>query len=246
MPGPAKRDASGAITFLTGIVQEVTERKSYEDRLVKALAEKEALLRELYHRSNNNMQVISAILEFQSENIGDERLSRILNDTQDRIGSIALVNRKLYEAQDLSHINLGHYIQELAAIIRQSHEPSRPRISLETELEEVWILVDTAIPCGLILNELISNVYRHAYPEGSEGVLKISLRTDPDKTIIIRVEDKGVGIPEGFDIMHSRHIGIQSIVSLCASQLRGMIQFESAAGLSCEIRFKDNIYEARV
>jgi len=236
----------GGEHYLIKLTQDITERRRAEREIARALAEKEVLLRELYHRSNNNMQVISAILEFQASALEDDRLSKALGETQERIGSIALVNRKLYEAQDLSHVNLRAYIRDLADMIVKSQESRAAAITLEEDLEEVWVLVDSAIPCGLILNELIVNVFKHAYPAGRSGPLSIRLAKDGEGLITLRVADRGVGLPAGMDIRQTHHVGIASIVNLCAAQLRGTLQFDTLSGLACEIRFKDNIYEARI
>ncbi|MEI6876614.1 MAG: PAS domain S-box protein, partial [Spirochaetota bacterium] len=235
MPGASTHGKDGSIVILTGIVQDITERKRSEESIRRTLAEKEVLLRELYHRSNNNMQVITALLEFQAAEIADERLTRAISDTQDRISSIALVNRKLYEARDLSHIDLREYIEELARILSQSYLRRDGQITFVPDLEEVRVLIDTAIPCGLILNELISNVFKHAYPDGGIGDIIITLRKLSDGTITLRVADHGVGVPEGFDFMRDGHIGLQSIVGLCANQLRGQVLFDTKNGLACEI-----------
>jgi PAS domain S-box-containing protein len=233
--------------YLVAQVLDQTERRVAEDRLRETLAEKEILLRELYHRANNNMQVISALLDFQALAMEEPRLSRALSDTQDRIASLALVNRKLFEAQDLSHVNLREYIEDLLGLLASSNSSRNGRMRFETALDDVRILVDTAVPCGLILNELISNVFRHAYPDGADGILKLSLHQDADGLIRLGVSDRGVGLPKGFDVGRDGGVGLQSIVGLCSSQLKGRVVFDqSAGGLSCELSFMDNLYNARV
>ncbi len=233
-------------TLLVSQIQNLTERKAAEDRIAKTLAEKEILLRELYHRANNNMQVITALLDFQAQSLGDDRFSRAIEDTQNRIGSLALVNRKLFEAQDLSHVNFREYVLDLLGMLNQNHARNYSRITVSTELDDVFILIDTAIPCGLILNELISNAYRHAFPDGRAGTLRIALRKLETGAISLVIEDDGVGVPEGFDVGRDGKIGLQSIVGLCASQLKGTVSFNTTSGFSCEIGFTDNLYVARV
>ncbi|MEI6385134.1 MAG: PAS domain S-box protein [Spirochaetota bacterium] len=233
-------------TLFMAQIQDLTERKAAEDRIAKSLTEKEVLLRELYHRANNNMQVITALLDFQAQSLDDDRFSRAIEETQDRIGSLALVNRKLFEAQDLSHVNFREYVLDLLGMLAQNHKKSSSHIAIVTELEDVLLLVDTAIPCGLILNELISNAYRHAFPGGRAGTLRIALHKLEGGAISLRIEDDGVGVPEGFDVARDGKIGLQSIVGLCASQLKGKVSFNMTRGFSCEIGFSDNLYSARV
>lgn len=230
--------------YLVSQIEDMTNRKQAEDLLRKTLAEKEILVRELYHRANNNMQVISALLDFQAASLGEEKLSRAIEDTQGRIGALALVNRKLFEAKDLSRINLRSYIEDLLDAFSQN-ERSSATIEIEKNLEDVGVLVDTAIPCGLILNELISNVYRHAYPDKT-GVLMVELSRTPEKRIRLRVADRGVGLPPDFDIERNGKIGLQNIVGLCSSQLRGKVTFDRTKGLACEVVFSDDLYKARV
>ncbi|MDA8410979.1 MAG: PAS domain S-box protein [Treponema sp.] len=231
---------------LVSQVEDITERKLASHKIQKALAEKEVLLRELYHRANNNMQVISALLDFQAVAIGDERLSQAIEATQNRIGALALVNRKLYEAQDLSYINLRDYIVDLLDVLSQGDWSHGRSVEIKTDLESIPVIVDTAIPCGLILNELISNVYLHAYPDGTKGLMEIGLRRLPTGEIGMKVADFGIGLPPEFDIERDGKIGLQNIVGLCSSQLRGTVHFDRTKGLACEVIFADNLYKARV
>ncbi|MFZ4618437.1 MAG: sensor histidine kinase, partial [Rectinemataceae bacterium] len=223
---------------------DVSERKLGEGALQDLLREKEALINELYHRANNNMQIISAILHFHEEALDDPRLSEAINDTQERILSLAIVNRKLFEAKDLSRVNLRTYILELATELGKKHGG---RLKLVTELQDVIVVADSAIPCGLILCELIGNSLHHAYPSGEEAYLEISLGIDATKTITIRIADRGIGVPADFELMKLKHIGLHSVVSLCSEQLEGTLRFDTAGiGFACEFSFRDNLYEARV
>ncbi|MEI6386659.1 MAG: histidine kinase dimerization/phosphoacceptor domain -containing protein [Spirochaetota bacterium] len=225
-------------------LMDVTECKHSEASQRDLFRQKEALIREIYHRANNNMQVISAILSFHAEALDDPRLTEAINDTQDRILSLAIVNRKLFEAKDLSRVNLRTYILELVAELGKKH---KGRLKLVAELQDVFVLADTAIPCGLTLSELIGNSLRHAYPAGEECYLEIGLGIDATKTITIRVADRGIGVPADFEILKSKHIGLRSVVGLCSEQLEGSLRFDTAGiGFACEFSFRDNHYEARV
>jgi two-component sensor histidine kinase/HAMP domain-containing protein len=170
-----------------------------EAQIRKSLSEKETLLRELHHRTKNNMGVIIALLELQALDIDDARLNDAIAETTGRIRSMALVHQKLYEARDLSHINLREYIEELALLLTASYLVPPARLSTIHELEDISVLIDTAIPCGLILNELISNALKYAFPGGRKGEIRLELRKLEGGEIRLRVSDDGVGLPEGFD-----------------------------------------------
>ena len=225
---------------------DITERKTAEDDLRKALRERETLLRELYHRTKNNMQVISALLELQRDHSGDMRLHEAFTDTQNRIRSMALVHQKLYEARDLSHVNLKDYISDLAGLLMSGYNISKSRISLVSEMEDVYVLIDSAIPCGLILNELISNSLKYAFPDGRVGTITLDLSRKPDGTIRISVADDGIGFSDTFDHRVDGRLGLQNIFALAENQLRGRVTFGGGKGVDCILEFMDNLYSPRV
>ena len=235
---------------LRGLIErlqtELVERKKAEEQVKKTLSEKEALLRELHHRTKNNMGVIIALLDLQAEDLGDKRIKEAFTDTQNRIRSMALVHQKLYEAGDLSRINLKDYITDLANILVKSYRVAPGGISVVREMEDVQVLIDTAIPCGLILNELISNALKFAFIGRKEGVLRIGLRRLEDGEIALSVSDDGRGPPPGFDFRRDGHMGLQTVFALGENQLNGKVDFESNGGVACRIKFRDNLYKARV
>jgi len=240
------RDAQGNITYVTGTVQDVTERKQTERQLRTALDEKETLLRELYHRTKNNMQVICAMLDFQASYVADTRLSAAFKETQNRIQSMALVHQKLYQSQNLSRINLSEYVSDLARLLMDSYEVVPDRVKLVLDTDDVFVLIDTAIPCGLILNELISNALKHAFPGDRVGEVKVRLYRAANADIVLRVSDNGVGVPEDFDFRHQHTLGLDTVLGLGEAQLRGDVAFEAGDGVSCQLRFRDDLYQARV
>lgn len=231
--------------FVTGVTN-VTERKQAEEQIKKALAEKETLLRELHHRTKNNMGVISALFDLQIADMNDTRLQAALMETQTRIRSMALVHQKLYEAQDLSYLNLKDYIHDLADLLLNSYRVSLGSIVLSTEMEDAPVLIDTAIPCGLILNELISNALKYAFPDGRNGEIKIQLKRLEGGDLSLTVTDNGVGLPSGFDIRKDGRLGLQIVRILGESQLNGKIRFETSQGLACHLQFRDDLYKPRV
>ena len=226
--------------------RDITERKRAEEQIKKALAEKENLLRELYHRTKNNMGVIIALLELQSGYFDDERLQAAFTDTENRIRSMALVHQKLYETSDLSHINLKDYINELMQLLMNSYRTSPERVSFVVDMEDVLVLIDTAIPCGLVLNELISNAFKHAFPAGKAGQITVYLRRLENGAIQLRVADDGVGLPPGFDVSRDGQMGLKTIFALAEHQLKAQVSFDTQQGVSCQLQFKDNLYQPRI
>ncbi|MBN1888437.1 MAG: PAS domain S-box protein [Thermoflexales bacterium] len=231
---------------VTERVQTEALRRQAEEQVKQALAEKEALLRELYHRTKNNMQVIIALLKMQAANAGDARVEAILRDTQSRIHSMALVHQKLYEAQDLSRVNLKEYVGDLVKLMLASYQMMPGQVSLVSEVDDVFVLIDTAIPCGLILNELLSNALKHAFPAGRQGEIRLRLDKMKDGEIQIRVADDGVGVPDGFDFRQDGRLGMRTIFILGETQLGGQVSFDTRHGVACQVRFKDESYRPRV
>ena len=246
------RDAAGHLLGDMGIIADITERKQAEQQIKTALAEKETLLRELYHRTNNNMQVICSLLDLQASYTDEPYLLNAFASTNNRIRAMALVHQKLYDAQDLSHINLKEYIADLfKLLVTRPAVPPRQQVppnqfTLVSELEDVFVLIDTAIPCGLILDELISNTIQHAYPSGQKGIITIELRRQEDGEICLCYADDGVGTPPGFDFRQDAHLGLQNVFTLAESQLRGQVSFENKPGVYCRLTFYDNLYQPRI
>ena len=225
--------------------RDVTERKATVENLKAALEEKEALLRELHHRTRNNMQVISSMISLRSGFEDDPRILEILGGLEGRIGAMALVQEKLYESGDLSSIPLDEYIADLAELLAGSCA-SPGRIRIATETEKVAVLIDSAIPCGIVLSELVLNSCRHAFPAGRRGVVGIRLARLEDGRIELAVEDDGVGVVEGFDPRRDGKLGLESVISIVEMQLGGSIEFEADGGFACRFRFRDSLYRARI
>jgi PAS domain S-box-containing protein len=227
-------------------IQDITDRKEAMAQIRKALEEKEVLLRELYHRTKNNMAVISALLEMQSSYLKDDQLQAAFRETQNRIQTMALVHQKLYQSQDLSHLDLSDYIRELGQLLMTSYEVLPDRITLVLNTRPVSVLIDTAIACGLILNELISNALKHAFPGDVPGEITIELNRPAADEILVQVADNGVGVPEDFDFRKSDTLGLLTVFAIGEHQLQGQVTFENDGGVSCQLRFKDNLYQPRI
>jgi PAS domain S-box-containing protein len=220
------------------LYRDITDRRRADEALRASLREKEILLREIHHRVKNNMQIISSLFNLQAGYIKDEEALRILKEGQTRIRSMALVHEKLYQSGDLSKIDLAGYIQSLSVHLFHVYLVDPNQVRLETEFEEVPLDINSAVPCGLILNELISNALKHAFPAGRKGVLTIRLRRRKDGAVELRIADNGVGFPEGLDFRRTESLGLQ-IVSLLVGQLEGTIKLAGKNGTAFTVAFHE-------
>jgi len=215
--------------------KEITERKQAEEQLKALLEEKNVLLREMYHRVKNNMQIIYSLLGLQVGKVGNQRLSEIINDCQNRIRSMALVHDKLCRSEDLVNINFALYIKDLAQSLFRAYE-TRGKIALKLDLEDVLLSTDSAIPCGLILNELISNSLKHAFPGDLKGEVRIDLCSDDSGKITLIVSNNGVDFPEDLDFRNTKTLGLQ-LVNTLTQQLNATIELDSSVGTTFKITF---------
>jgi two-component sensor histidine kinase/DNA-binding response OmpR family regulator len=216
--------------------QEIRERKRVEKQIEASLREKEVLLKEIHHRVKNNLQVISSLANLQSRFVADEQSLRILRESQHRIRSMALIHEKLYQSQDLAHINLADYIRNLASYLFRSYSAQVEGISLDIQADDVFLAIDTAVPCGLILNELISNSLKHAFPDGSQGNLSVELRAGTEHQVSLTVRDNGIGLAPDFDFGHASSLGLQ-LVNALVSQIGGTVEIDRDSGTAVKITF---------
>lgn len=224
---------------------EETLRES-EEKIKKSLKEKEILLRELYHRTKNNMQVIGGLLTLQSSYTDDEMIIEVFRETENRIMSMALVHQKLYQSRDLSEIDLKNYIEDLTHALLKSYQVNREKISLSFEMECIPISVDMAMSCGLIVNEILSNVLKHAFPAYRSGEIKITLHSANRDRIELRIKDNGVGISQNIDLNNPATLGLQLIDDLVTRQLRGKLILNRGDGTEFIISFKEISPDPRV
>ncbi|MCP4398786.1 MAG: response regulator [bacterium] len=227
--------------------EEISERTQAEARLQRALGNKTILIQELYHRTKNTMAVIQSMLLLQAAKSPDNAgVQQLVRDTDNRIQAIALVHEKLYQSQDLSRIDIQEYISELAPLIGQSCGISSQNISLSLDVEPVAVLLDTALPCGLVLTELLSNALKYAFPGEHEGEITISLFRNDSGDLELVFADNGVGVPPEFDFNAQTTFGLTTITALVEHQMQGTIAFENAQGVRCAITFPDTLYTERV
>jgi PAS domain S-box-containing protein len=230
------RDAKGNMLHSVSVQRDITERKQVEEQIKASLREKEILLQEIHHRVKNNMQVISSLLNLQAEFIKDRKVLQILKDSQTRIHSMALVHEELYQSDDLTKINLDEYVRDVAAYVVQSYA-SNPGVVLTVDVEDITLGIDTAIPFGLIINELVSNCLKHAFPDGRKGEIEIQLRSCHDY-VVLTVADNGVGMPEDFDFRNAQSLGLSLVTMLAEDQLNGDISLDRSGGTEVRITVK--------
>jgi two-component sensor histidine kinase len=218
--------------------QKVTLSRALEserDRLSRSLAEKEVLLKEVHHRIKNNLQVIASLLRLQANALEDERLAGALLDSQHRVESMALIHEQLYESEDLREVDVARHAALLADNLYRSYGADPARITIRVTLEPIPLTADQAIPVGLILNELISNALKHAFPDGRRGVVSIEggLR---DGQVVLEVRDDGAGIPAGAARGRRKSLGLE-IVNILSRQLKGTLELDRRRGAAFRVSF---------
>jgi PAS domain S-box-containing protein len=231
---------------ITATVLDITDRKNALEKLKTSLHEKETLLQEIYHRTKNNMMVISSFLELQAASVDNEEVDRIIHDSVSRIRTMSLAHEMLYKGKSLSRINMQDYITGLAHLLEVGCGISQEQVELKFDIKGVEMLIDIAIPCGLIINELLSNCYKYAFPHGKKGSITIGLKRSDEKQIELKIQDNGVGLPTGFNIMQSNTLGIQLVFQIAHHQLHAKIHMESKQGLCWCIAFSEDLYSERI
>lgn len=227
------RDALGAVRGYYAMVHDITEHHDAQARVEAALHEKEVLLKEVHHRVKNNMQVISSLLQLQVGYVANEEAQQLLAESQDRIQSMALVHEKLYQSNDFAQVDFADYVHSLVPMLAASHEE---RAAVEVRAEPIWINIEQAIPAGLVLNELVSNSFKHGFPPGRVGRIEVSFLAEGEDRVRLRVSDDGVGPPPGFDPAASATLGLR-LVHILAEQLDAVLTIGHASGFACELVF---------
>ncbi len=222
-------------TKVVGILRDVTDRKMAEEKIKASLREKDVLLREINHRVKNNMQVISSLLRLQSRSIRDPHLVEMFKESQNRIRSMALIHEKLYQTEDFAGINFAQYIRSLTVHLFHTYKVNPNIIRMSTEVEEVFLDINRAIPCGLIINELVSNSLKHAFPDNKKGEVFIKLSSNAQKTKLV-VSDSGIGLPANLDMKEPETLGLQLVCDL-VKQVEGTIRLDRTKGTAFHISF---------
>jgi PAS domain S-box-containing protein len=226
--------------YFIAVIQDISDRKQSEEQIQASLREKEVLLKEIYHRVKNNLQVISSLLSLQSEYIQDKQDLAIFQQSQMRIAAMALIHEKMYQSENLSRINFAEYVQDLVASLLISYEVSEDAIASKINIDEHILLgLDTAIPCGLIIHELVSNSLKYAFPLGRTGEISISIREILENEIVLIISDNGIGLPSSFNFTDTASLGWQLVEAL-TSQLTGVLKINNDIGVEFQITFPFN------
>jgi PAS domain S-box-containing protein len=243
------RDGSGAIVGASKIMRDITERKQYVEQLRTLndelerrilarnaeLRERDALLQEIHHRVKNNLQVISSLINMQVRTLRDDTTRDALQQCRSRVETMAQIHEMLYQSKDYSNVPFGKYAKELVTRVLSASGLSPDGVTIHYEMQNLSLPVDKAIPCALILNELISNALKHAFPKGA-GTIRIELRLLPAERVLLCISDDGVGIPTDFDPARSASLGMQLVVTL-AEQLDGRLEIDRGPGAVFRLTF---------
>ena len=218
------------------IIQDINKRKKLEDELKKSLEEKDLMMKEIHHRVKNNFMIIQSLLQLQSRHIDEEDVLEIFKESQNRIKSMAFVHQRLYQHDNLKKINFGDYPETLASDIFKSYVSNPDQITLDIDTEDVELDIDTAIPLGLILNELISNSLKYAFPNSRKGRLMVKSYLKDNKYSLI-VSDNGIGFPKELNYKNSDSLGLKLIHSL-SDQIGADVKLDTTNGTKFEITFE--------
>jgi PAS domain S-box-containing protein len=243
--GEVITDKNGQALRIVGTEQDITEQKISEEKIKSSLKEKEMLLQEIHHRVKNNLQVISSLLRLQSRFIKDEESISIFKETQNRVRSISILHEKLYQSDDLAKINLVEYVNLLAEDLLYFYEIDNSNIETNIDVEDVSLNFETAIPCGLIIAEIVSNSLKYAFPNGIVGQIDIKIRSDDENRFKLIISDNGVGIPDNIDIKNAETFGMQ-LIQYLSKQLKGTIELDRSNGTEFNLLFSELKYNERV
>jgi two-component sensor histidine kinase/GAF domain-containing protein len=216
--------------------QELAERRRAEEEVKASLREKEVMLKEIHHRVKNNLQVVASLLNLQAGTIKDPKVVEALRESQSRVRSMALIHEKLYQSKDLAHVDFDGYVRNLCSYLFRSYAVNADRVGFRVDVHDVFLGIDRAIPCGLIINELVSNSLKYAFPEGRRGQVQVELHPENQHEVALRVCDDGVGLAPQFDFRNMESLGLQ-LVNTLTNQLSGIIELDRRGGTAFRIIF---------
>ncbi|MDY7023028.1 MAG: histidine kinase dimerization/phosphoacceptor domain -containing protein, partial [Cyanobacteriota bacterium] len=223
--------------------KQVAIRQESEKQLKKLLLEKEVLVKEIHHRVKNNLLIVCNLLEFQAESINNEQLTQALEESRNRIYSMALIHEKLYGSNNLAQIDFAEYIEQLVDYLSETYNDTNSNIKVDLKLQPIFLSIETVNPCGLIINELISNAFKHAFPDGQEGKIEVKLQTleQMDK-IVLTIADNGVGLPPNLNFQNLDSLGMQLVETL-TTQLEGNLEVIRENGTMFKLTFSELKYK---
>lgn len=222
--------------FKVTTVADITEKKRYTQKLESILAEKEQLVREVHHRVKNNLNIVSGLLYMQAEKVEEQpQVYGLFTESINRIRTLSFIHEKLYKRDNLACIDLKDYLQSLASNIINTFNSTKENVRLEMQLAAVEIDIDRCISCGLIVNEVLSNAFKHAFPEGSDGLISLTLKQE-NNTLLLEIRDNGIGLPDDFHIESSGTLGMQLIHNL-SRQLKATLEISASSGTAFRLTF---------
>ncbi len=237
---------NGEVFGYRGIDRDITDRKKAEEQIKASLTEKEVLLSEVHHRVKNNMQVITSLLKLQASKLQDKHSIDIFKESQDRIKSMALIHEKLYLTKNFANIDFRGYVKSLVTSLFRSYVIKPEKIVIKMDVANVTLDLESAIPCGLIINELVANSLKYAFPEERKGEIRITLRAVCEDEFVLEIYDNGIGLPAELDIRKTKSMGLHLVTMLSENQLEGNIELNRVEGTTFQITFKKHTYKARI
>lgn len=223
-------------TMILSVILDLSERKQAEKRIQDALTQKDLLLREVHHRVKNNLQVIHSLLDLQALKLNDHELVEVLRDSQNRIRSMSLIHQTLYQSRNFARVDFQHFLDDLLPSLTESYRSVAGKVAIDVSAHEVQLPINEAIPCGLIINELVSNALKHGFSPDRSGRIKVSIQQLTDHEVEMTVSNDGEPIPDAMDLDQTATLGLQ-LVQLLARQLGGVLQVQRGHPTRFTLRF---------
>ena len=218
--------------------QDITKRKQVDEQINESLKEKAVLLKEIHHRVKNNLQIISSLIDMRIMRTNNKQTINVFEDIRSKIRTMALIHTQLYRSERFDRINMGSHAQELVNFLMQVYARSGVSITSIVEHSDVYLSITQAVPCALVLNELVSNAFKHAFKKGQKGTIEVSLKRKGHNKVFLQVKDNGIGIPEEIDMLKTNTLGFKLVRNTVQHQLMGKIHIEQGVGTSIFIEFK--------
>jgi two-component system, sensor histidine kinase PdtaS len=228
---------TGEGPMVLSVILDLSERKQSEERIQNALKQKDLLLKEVHHRVKNNLQVVHSLLDLQALRMADDALVGMLRDSQNRIRSMSLIHQTLYQSQDFAQVDFDQFLGGLLPRLMESYASTAGHVSIDVQCRDVKLPINEAIPCGLIVNELVSNALKHGFSGGRRGSIRVSIRQDEDQQIDMSISNDGHPIPESMELEHTGSLGLQ-LVHLLTQQLRGELTTRRDGPTCFTLRFR--------